>query len=124
MEVIIEGVLSVQAGENSRIIKEKINSILENDKETDKVAESVQAKKFNVENKESKCYNQANSGILTEFACFNKKEIIGEISINAYTDDINKKRNDRKIHKIIVKYISQKLTNLSYRRFYYGGQRS
>lgn len=41
MEVIIEGVLSVQAGENSRIIKEKINSILENDKETDKVAEAV-----------------------------------------------------------------------------------
>lgn len=31
MEVIIEGVLSVQAGENPRIITEKINSILETD---------------------------------------------------------------------------------------------
>ena len=29
MEVIIEGVLSIQAGENPRVIKEKIKSILE-----------------------------------------------------------------------------------------------
>ena len=29
MEVIIEGILSIQAGENSRIIKEKLQSILE-----------------------------------------------------------------------------------------------
>lgn len=33
MEVIVEGVLSIQAGENSRIIREKINSILENEQE-------------------------------------------------------------------------------------------
>ena len=33
MEVIIEGVLSIQAGENSRIIKEKIKSILETEEE-------------------------------------------------------------------------------------------
>ena len=29
MEVIIEGVLSIQAGENTRIIKEKMKAILE-----------------------------------------------------------------------------------------------
>ena len=29
MEIAIEGVLSIQAGENSRIIKEKIKSIME-----------------------------------------------------------------------------------------------
>ena len=33
MEVTIEGVLSIQSGENSRIIKEKIKSILENTEE-------------------------------------------------------------------------------------------
>lgn len=38
MEIIIEGILSVQAGENSRIIKEKINSILEYGKGADKDA--------------------------------------------------------------------------------------
>lgn len=38
MEVIIEGTLSVQAGENSRIIKEKIKSIVEEDEVTDMAA--------------------------------------------------------------------------------------
>lgn len=33
MEVVVEGVLSIQAGENSRIIREKINSILEMEQE-------------------------------------------------------------------------------------------
>ncbi len=33
MELVIEGVLSIQAGENSRIIKEKIKAIMENDME-------------------------------------------------------------------------------------------
>ncbi len=36
MEVTIEGVLSIQSGENSRIIKEKIKSILEMDEVEDK----------------------------------------------------------------------------------------
>ena len=31
MELVIEGVLSIQAGENSRIIKEKLSAIVENE---------------------------------------------------------------------------------------------
>ena len=31
MELVVEGVLSIQAGENSRIIKEKLSAIVEND---------------------------------------------------------------------------------------------
>lgn len=38
MEVIIEGVLSIQAGENARIIKEKLKSILEDGTEEEEVA--------------------------------------------------------------------------------------
>lgn len=33
MEIAIEGVLSIQAGENYRIIKEKIKSIMEMDED-------------------------------------------------------------------------------------------
>lgn len=38
MELVIEGVLSIQAGENVRVIKEKIQAILEKDKEEEEEA--------------------------------------------------------------------------------------
>ncbi len=31
MDLVVDGVLSIQAGENSRIIKEKLSAIVEND---------------------------------------------------------------------------------------------